>query len=342
MFPDSADLIQMVKSIIEVQEKLLSETKATSTYQEEVSVSVKFETPVSSAQDIDPFSSPFDDFPTPEEIERARESRIRAITTVRKKEVRSEEQETKIMGRLKKALDELDKPQLEALLSEARKIHMSDGTELQLARDICFSMSDGALLDLKLKKALIEDKVAKLKSLVAQAIQMGYESLTVREAKKRLTTLGYSTKHELSAGGYRDYTRSLQSMKNLYPLSSLPSLRTPQEFTKRGFFSISKSPETDMFKFSSVRLIISRSNPDQEPIARSMFNFHVIDKPKANKLNDLAVLAFKDILSFTKARFHSFAETVAHQLIQRGVQEPLLRDELYAQIIKQTTSCPSK
>ena len=50
---------------------------------------------------------------------------------------------------------------------------------------------------------------------------------------------------------------------------------------------------------------------------------------------------FKDILSFTKVRYHTFAEILVPQMIERSLAEPPLRDEMFAQLIKQTTHCPN-
>jgi len=73
-----------------------------------------------------------------------------------------------------------------------------------------------------------------------------------------------------------------------------------------------------------------------------LIDFREPDKKLNKKLNDDAVLAFKDILAFTRARFHTFGDAAAYQLIQKGILEVHIRDELYAQVIKQTTDCPTQ
>lgn len=40
-------------------------------------------------------------------------------------------------------------------------------------------------------------------------------------------------------------------------------------------------------------------------------------------------------------RFHPYPTTISQEILQRGLDEPLLRDEIYVQLIKQTTMNPN-
>jgi len=81
-----------------------------------------------------------------------------------------------------------------------------------------------------------------------------------------------------------------------------------------------------------------------EPIQASVFNLttsYCGGKNKGKALKNEAKEIFKSILGYMKDRFHAYPVTLAHEVVFRGVEEPLLRDEIYCQLIKQSTRNPN-
>jgi hypothetical protein len=171
---------------------------------------------------------------------------------------------------------------------------------------------------------------------VAQAKAFLTESVTVTRNKA-------STVFKLD--DIEDLSKTFEGLKGLFPLEQFPYLRPSEETSFAGNLTKNLGYKLNV-KVEAKSAAVEKSFVEfqTEPIEHSIFKLstnYCGGKYKAKALKNEAKEIFKSILGYMRDRFHAYPITLAHEVVFRGLEEPLLRDEIYCQLIKQTTNNPN-
>eukprot|EP00475_Leptophrys_vorax_P043173 TRINITY_DN8223_c0_g1_i1.p1 TRINITY_DN8223_c0_g1~~TRINITY_DN8223_c0_g1_i1.p1 ORF type:complete len:597 (-),score=156.65 TRINITY_DN8223_c0_g1_i1:23-1609(-) len=130
----------------------------------------------------------------------------------------------------------------------------------------------------------------------------------------------------------RDYTSEMKKYQGKYSLDSMSDLRKKDNFAKKTYFKKKADLKDQMYVFQ------------REPIPRSLIKYTKADfaetpegVEKWKDIREQGKQLFRSLLNYLGVNFHQYPATCAAEIISIGVKEPLLRDEIFVQLVKQTT-----
>lgn len=241
------------------------------------------------------------------------------------------------MGEFKKKLREAvflkDYKTIENLLVLVREMKIPEDDDILKARELFFHTNDPTIFHNRITWAIDRDQPGKIHALLLDAYK--YENYHIPSIKK---ARAYHSKKleiikKIIAKDFpsRDYTQLFNELKTNKSVSQYPYLRNSNSFARRKLFFVNEDAKRGMLCFS--RTVIPKSLVAYELIDKGGWAKH-----KVKEFSALAIEMHQLILEYTGVLHHSRPHSLASKILSLVFQNPTLSDELFIQLIKQTTS----
>lgn len=281
---------------------------------------------------------------SPSDVTSERSRQIRRADAL----IKQLEQEKKMESALEAAIEELDQDALRGILKEAALCGMPVSELMRTARNICYEITAHELLQMKIENALsqVKDDLSNVDDIKAKVIVFvkQLEEMDMKNdawARRARLFLRSGTPHarvsfklhvtDKAMLGDMKARRSfsllpdtsqfadvMNTPRNHHPLSKYSGLRDPATFTRLSIFKQPKNMLESMCRYQKKNLSssLTQMSKDKSKICKEIF---------------------QNILGYMKITYHPYPVTLGHAVIMAGLNNVDLRDEIYAQLIKQTT-----
>ena len=258
---------------------------------------------------------------------------------------------------LQSLIDQHDVDALRSALAHPIADQCRTHQTVQTANAIVFELNDAERCDQRIQRAIATNNFDIVSALLNEAAAAGYESQTINEARNKLsaqtrdadwkeyersrhsTTAAAESPAGLSAlratllESYGAFIRLGNALPNgVSPLTTATHIRRSGNYAKRHYLSKRLLKDTMLVwqRNDMPRTLIS--------IDRKIFPVAASADRKAIRLaKETAVTVFRNIRGYMGDCYHPYPVVLAYDVVKSGCEQPLLRDEIVSELIKQTS-----
>jgi phosphatidylinositol-3,4,5-trisphosphate 3-phosphatase/dual-specificity protein phosphatase PTEN len=259
---------------------------------------------------------------------------VRVLFTAREN-LQHMELEKKLLEELAEYVSLLDVTRMKEILNNLAEFEISRSSHktIEEARRLCFATTSVELFAMKFNRAVEKGDAAALRELLPYAKENMIEEKEIRLASMWLNQQNireWTSISSIMINETKNVMALIENLRNSSALQNYEGLRSADDFLKiAAYFSKKHISPHKMYVWQ------------KELIQKSMLSFSNVEKSKQKSSSNDAKNCFKNVQMFMRDRYHPFPVSVAYDILRCAAENQNLQDELFCQLIKQTTENPS-
>ena len=244
-----------------------------------------------------------------------------------------------------------DEAVMKDIIKRAGLVGMADAAEVKELRYIVYTMTPMERLEMRMGWARERENIPMLLYLLGQANDEEMESDTIDRMRRELEKMGVSGgdwngkvrgvkekgKEENQQERYRrfmeTYSPTLASNQTVagltlpLSLSSYPFLRRAKNYAKHSI----------IHKERVMACMLRHEKADIPTSLLFLSTAHCGSKRESQRIKAVAKATFKSLKGYMCDAYHPYPVSLGYEVVMTGVNEAMMRDEIFCQLIKQTT-----
>ena len=236
------------------------------------------------------------------------------------------------------------------IIKRAGLVGMSDHAEVKELRYIVYTMTPLERLEMRMRWARERENIPMLLYLLSQANDEEMESDTIDGMRRELEKMGVSGgdwngkvrgvkekgKDESQQERYRRFmdtyspsltTQTIAGLSLPLSLHSYPFLRRPKNYAKHSI----------LHKEKVMANMLKHEKADIPTSLLFLSTAHCGSKRESQRIKAVAKATFKSLKGYMCDSYHPYPVSLGYEVVMTGVNEGMMRDETFCQLIKQTT-----